>query len=831
MNPKPTKKHRDPSTKTLGRYLLGIGIIVLCFLAVLGKMYQIGVLQNAEYTYAAESKSTKTITLTGKRGAIYDCNMTPIAYDKRSYDVQFYRDPSAATSADRAAYTRSIVELIKIVESNGKKTIDTFWLRRDENDQWIFDTGARTEAAAAKRESQWRGNFFLRNTKTEDLFDTLCRNYSIPSDLDEAFKIKVLSIWQESRMYNYLSKPVTVAYGVDFETVSEIEARSEELLGVSIAESYARIYPMKASAAHSIGYTAKISGEETMKEYLERGYPNDALVGQTGIEYSLEDQLTPYGENKQGQRVVEVNNLGKIIREISYEAPTDGNSVVLTIDMGLQKIAEAALDWNIGIIRSEQEATMRSEKWQRTNRELRMEYAERNQQILTAQTGAIVALDPNSGRVLALANSPSYDLSMFTDGVDATEWRELLSDPRNPMYNRAISARDTPGSIFKLAVALGALMEGKLTLDETISDMSPFTGTDSSYQPSCWIGRANRWKHADQTVVEGLKNSCNYFFFEIGSRMGSDAIVKWAAQLGLTSRTSIELANETMSFVGDQSKLYTSSRAIDDQYTSKPYYASFMIKKNLRAIAEDLGTSYDEDKLDDIARKLCNLVEMEGTKNDWLPHIRRILMEDAGLDPQYIANHLLVNEFFYCISDLRWTLNETIMAAIGQSITQVTPIAVARYVAAIANDGIVYNCQLVDKIISPTGEVLLEKQPVIANRITGAGAYIAAIQEGMAEVTSVENDGTAASYFATAKYKIAAKTGTAQRTDMDIENNAWLVTYAPVDDPRIVVVVYIQNGYAGARASRAAIKIIEYYLDKLYAQETTTISNANFLAE
>lgn len=84
----------------------------------------------------------------------------------------------------------------------------------------------------------------------------------------------------------------------------------------------------------------------------------------------------------------------------------------------------------------------------------------------------------------------------------------------------------------------------------------------------------------------------------------------------------------------------------------------------------------------------------------------------------------------------------------------------------------------------------------------------------MEEVTSTENDGTAAAQFAKSRYKIAAKTGTSQRTDLDLENNAWLVTYAPADDPKIVVVVYIQNGYAGAHAANAAIKTIEYYLDQ-----------------
>ena len=101
----------------------------------------------------------------------------------------------------------------------------------------------------------------------------------------------------------------------------------------------------------------------------------------------------------------------------------------------------------------------------------------------------------------------------------------------------------------------------------------------------------------------------------------------------------------------------------------------------------------------------------------------------------------------------------------------------------------------------------------------------------MREVTAVENDGTAADQFKNARYKIAAKTGTSQRTDLDLENNAWLVTYAPADDPKIVVVVYIQNGYAGAYASQAAITTIEYYLDSLNYTEPVTVQTDDSLAD
>ncbi len=807
-------------------------LLLLVFAAVFFKMYDLLVASGAEYAQQAASKTNRSITLTGMRGTIYDANMTPLAYDKRSYNVQFYRDPSLSSEADRAEYTRAIIDAIRLIESNGKKVITGFWLEKGADGAWHFNGGSDNPTVEAKREEQWRANFYLTGVPEAQLFDTLCQNYSIPDTLTESEKVKVLTVWQQSRMYNYLSQPVTIAYNVDFETVSEIEVRANDLPGITISEGSTRVYPKKTLAAHTIGYISKISGDSALEAYREKGYATDAMVGQTGIEYSMEDQLTPYIAYRQGKRVVEVNNRGKIIREISYQAPLDGNDVYLTIDAQLQAVMEKYLEKNIDVIREEQETLINSGAWRTQNRTELGKYAEEEKEIETARTGAMIAIDPHTGRVLALASYPSFDLSMFSEGVDSAVWNELINDSRNPLYNRTISARDTPGSIFKLVTALGGLMEGVITLDTVISDKGAFTKTDAVHPPSCWISPSQRWKHANQTVVEGLKNSCNYFFFTVGYDLGSEKLTKWAALLGLTSRTGIELPNESTSFVGNQQMLYDSDRAIDKQYTSKPIYSAYMIKKALTRIGEDRGIEYGEERMDQVTKKLLDVVNTEGLKETWSKKIQQILLEDMNLPSRYISSNFLVNEFFYYINDLRWTSNETIMASIGQSITQVTPVAVARYVAAIANGGTVYDVNVLDKVVSPSGSVILEKEPTAVNHISGAKSYIAAIQRGMEEVTSVENDGTAAAYFSKSPYKIAAKTGTAQRTNLDVENNSWLVTYAPYDsEPQIVVVSYIQNGYAGAKSAPGVIKVIEYYLDSLKKSDTATVPQTDRLAE
>ncbi len=810
--------------------------VVLLFAAMIARLTTMQIGQHEDYLAQAETKSQKTYSLTGKRGTIYDANMIPLAYDRISYDVQFYRDPTHTSESYRRQYTESIIEVIRIVEANGKAVINDFWLKKDETTgQWYFDTGTTNAWAHGERVEDWRENFYLSEAKYPDvntLFDELCKKYCLPDYLTEEEKIKVLAIWQEQRMNNFTGNAVTIASDVGYEVVAQIEAVSSELLGMSIEESSTRVYPLGSLASHTVGYVGKITSETSMAEYQEKGYPKDALIGQSGIEASLEDQLTPYIEYRQGSRTVERNRSGKIIRELNYEAPVDGNSVILTIKSELQAVAEQALADVIADIQVVQAETMATERWQRNNEELLLEYAEDEREIQTAKTGALIAMDPNTGQVLAQASHPDFDLSMFEGEIDRPAWNQLIADDRNPMYNRAISAKDTPGSIFKMVTALGALMEGKVTIDEPISDEGKYnTGLDTDYLPSCWISPSNIWKHADQNVSQALAHSCNYYFYTIGQRLESVGITKWAAQLGLTSKTGIELNGEATSFVGNQEKLYDSDRAISNQFTSKPIYAYYTIIRKFEEIGEDRGIVYDQDRMDRAAKAIMDMANSEYDKSEWPSHIRDILMTQMALPSNYIANNLLVNEFYSYVQDLRWTANETIMAAIGQSITQITPIAAARYVAAIANGGTVYNAQIVDKIISPSGEIILDKEPSIANTIEGADQYFEAIRQGMFDVTSAEDGGTAAEKFAKAKYPMAAKTGTSQRTEMDIENNAWLVTFAPQQDPKIVVVVYIQNGYSGAEAADAAIDVTEAYLDSLAQNASIAAVQENTLAD
>lgn len=174
----------------------------------------------------------------------------------------------------------------------------------------------------------------------------------------------------------------------------------------------------------------------------------------------------------------------------------------------------------------------------------------------------------------------------------------------------------------------------------------------------------------------------------------------------------------------------------------------------------------------------------------------------------------VIGDTYNYMNDIKWGGGQTILTGIGQSVTVLTPIAVARYVCTVANGGYLYNISLIDSITSPDGEILSQREPTLIHRLDSADEYLPLIQEGMKGV--VDESGTAKKYFRNWEYQdqIAAKTGTAQVTSIDLENNAWFVCFAPYENPEIAVVCFIPNGYSGSEASKAPRDFVEWYMEQ-----------------
>ena len=824
------------------RYVLFAFIVLGMFGYLTYGLVQLQMVDTEQYSSTAEDRRTKTITLHGKRGMITDADSVILANDEYIYNVTFYKDASTSTRAQYASFTKSIIDTIEIIEKNGGELCIDFVIERDpESGEWVFNFGSGvSDSVLATRERQWRSNNYLTSTTnygtaekciaalkkkfrlatSQTEVDALqaeedAKNYNRVTvyQVDEATMLKVMAVYSEMQMNVFNSQPITIAENVKYETVIEVETRSMNLSGMEISVGTKRVYPRSTLAAQIIGYIGAIPSQSTWQTYKAKGYSYNDKIGRDGIESSMEDWLTQNSSLKKGSRVVERDSQSQIVRELSYTEPQDGNNVKLTLVASYQQQAERAIADNVASTRNKQEQKMTEDTWLENNK---TDIANRNwtqYPLSLAEHGTMVVLDMEC-RVLAMANYPTYDLNALVAGGD--EAVESLSDPRNLLMNYAIHARGTPGSIFKMVTGIGALSEGELQPTETINDEGYFTkyNKDESTAPKCWISASARSKHQNQTIIEGLNHSCNYFFYTIGDRLGEERLYRYASQLGLTSKTGIDLPGEVRSVVGCQTTLYDTTKAMNEasQDTSLPIIVFNAIKKHLKNCGASRGLEYTDERLSACAKRLMDMA-VNYSESQWLDNMRTILMEELNMSKEMVYLQAVIGDTYNYMNDIKWGGAQTILAAIGQSVTVLTPAAVARYVCAIANGGKVYNLSIIDSITSPEGEILSQRNPTLISQLEHP-EYLPLIHAGMKGV--VDESGTAAKYFRGWKYReqIAAKTGTAEVTTIDLENNAWFVTFAPYENPEIAIAVFIPSGYSGGEASLAAKEFVTWYMEQ-----------------
>lgn len=841
-------KQHDPQKGIRWRYLVFIGILLLMFGYLTSGLIRLQLVNSEEYAEKAEDVRTKNIVLRGKRGNITDADSVILAKDELVYNITFYKDGSNVSKNDYYNYTQSIIETIQIIERNGGQLAFDYVIARDETTgDWVFDFGSGvSESVLATREKQWRSNNYVQAKyypTPVDCLQRLKRKYRIIQNdedlaafkkieaddrtqgdfirLDEDMMLKVMSVYSEMQMNLFNSLPIPIAEDVAYETVIEVETRSMVLPGMGAEIATKRVYPKHNMAAQIIGYVGKIPSRTKWLELQAEGYSYNDTIGRDGIEYSMESWLTASSNRTQGSRVVERDNYSTIVRELSYTEPEDGNNVKLTIRSAYQQQAERCIANNVEQVRDKQESLMVDSKWLESNR---TDIARRNWErypLELAEHGVMVVLDMEDN-VLAMANFPTYDLNALVGG--GKEARAILADDRNLMLNYAIGSRATPGSIFKMVTGFGVLAEGELGVKERFTDMGYYTkyNADKSTAPKCWISESQRHQHAAQTIVDAIKNSCNFFFYEMGDRLGEERLYRYASLFGLTSLTGIDLPGEVRSVVGSQDTLYDPSKPMGEAYqdTSMPIIVYNALKNHLRAVGARRGLDYDDERLSVCAKRLMDMA-INYPQGEWIPQMRIILMEELGMTKTMVYLNEVIRDAHNYLNDIKWGGQQTILTAIGQSVTTITPIAGARYVAAVANGGYVYNVSIIDSIISPEGEVLSQREPTLVNQLEDPNDYMALIRKGMQGVT--DDTGTATKYFRDYKKVqdvIAAKTGTAQVTSIDLENNAWFVCFAPNDDPEIAICVFIPHGYSGAMASIAARDFIDWYLDQTELRTT-----------
>ena len=303
-------------------------------------------------------------------------------------------------------------------------------------------------------------------------------------------------------------RPIVLIQNATLGQVAAYSARKIELPGIIRLEVPTRRYPTGDMAAHLFGYVSEIT-EGQLKSEEFSGIDAGTVVGHAGVEKALNRVLMGTDGNKD----VIVNSLGREIRLLREEPPAEGRRVQLTIDGDLQKAAEDGFR-HFGELYSGE-----------------------------GYNGAGIVLDPNSGEVLTLVSLPAYDPNKFAVGIDNTTWSSLLTDKLRPLQNRALQGTYSPGSTFKLVVATAALEEGLVSPDYSV--YCPGGATFYGRRFACW----NKNGHGTVNMRHAIEQSCNVYFYTLGSMLGVDNIHKWASLLGLGEKNNIDLPNEVRGLV------------------------------------------------------------------------------------------------------------------------------------------------------------------------------------------------------------------------------------------------------------------------------------------
>ncbi len=480
--------------------------------------------------------------------------------------------------------------------------------------------------------------------------------------------------------------PITIAENLAIEDVAAIQARVPEHPEFVITVAQRRLYTLGTAAAHALGYLSEASPEQIKSG--ENEYRLGDWMGQKGVEGSYEKLLA----GVDGQRRVVVDSHGREITEEERVDSRPGQNVFLTLDLELQRIAESYFQDKVG---------------------------------------SAVAMDPRTGEILALVSSPSYDPNWFTRRVSASEWAGLLKDPHTPLQNRAIQNAFSPGSVFKIFLAYGALAKGLVDPEQRV--FCPGHATFYGRTFRCHKKEGHGWVN----LRDAIKVSCDVYFYNLGRRLGVDRIAEISRSFGFGASTGIDLPFEKTGLVPSE---------------------------------------------------------------EWAREKRRA----------------------------RWYPSETISVAIGQGPVLVTPLQVARAVSCLVTGGRLPTPHLFLASQDPRTGAPLRYQVETRAGLVLEPAKAAIVKDGMWAVVN-EPGGTAFSSRVPG-LDFGGKTGTAQVIGREavvragaerkrLEDHAWFTGFATVEDPGLVVVVFVENGGHGSTAAAPlARQIFAKFFGKTFPQ-------------
>ena len=341
--------------------------------------------------------------------------------------------------------------------------------------------------------------------------------------------------------------PIIIKSNIDRQTISKIAINIPHLPGINIQKNERRIFPQGSLAVHITGYVGRVSKSEQKENSPELFLPG-FRIGKSGIELQYDKEMRGIS----GEKRVEVNSLGKVIRSSIEKETVKGKDFNLSLDVELQTKAlrrlQAGNDHLVNVNSVEAQSVLNKNKsfaWQlRDDRN----YINKNKEgsFVLPESGSVVVMDVETGEVIVSASAPTYDPNKFDPGISASDWQMLSNHPRNPLINKAISGQYPPGSTFKMMVALAALEAGVITSKTKSFCSGHIEVGDMKFH--CW----KKLGHGSVNVIDAIAQSCDVFFYEIALKTGINKIAKISREFGLGLPTGLNLPGEKGGLIPDR---------------------------------------------------------------------------------------------------------------------------------------------------------------------------------------------------------------------------------------------------------------------------------------
>ena len=930
--------NKPKKNKESSRYSVLYIIMFIIMGTIVGKLLYLQVYKYEDYKEKADVSSTKFISEEAPRGNIYDSNGNIIATNKQTYTLTYMETVDSTN-----LFFKTMDKVFQILEDNGEEFQDDLALKVNDNGGIYFDFKTDNESSRRTLEVRFkrdRGlnedienekfgdkegdytddeinevNDELMEISAEDTFYYLVKSYNLyklllpenytseeANELAKKYKdatgkeilddlLKEYSI-QQIRRYIVVKDAIkigsysgysniTIASNINRDTAFVIYQQLNDLPGINVSLKPVRYYPYGTLASAVVGYVSSISSSQ-QEVYELKGYDTSTdLIGVSGIESAFEEQL----KGTKGGTTVKVNSQGRTTEELFKLESYPGNNVHLTIDKDVQYAAQEALKDQILKLQSEG--------------------------LTSATRGAVVAIEVNTGRVIAMASYPDFDPNDFAipselstekyneyfnpdleafgiqhiqssgatgslDQLFPDENEDGVREDKHDLYPRAMLNYATqafvpPGSTFKPLTAVAALTEGAISESDTVNDVGVWS---NEYTGTQVLENFQKIGNGITDVRKALQVSSNYFFYETAIRLyeknganidALNSIARYAWKFGLgvegnkNASTGIQIYEnfgQTYNFVSWRNSLAKNAKysIVPDLEKGVYYGYSFVpfdisdvstdsdelkelktsLKNNIKETLLKVGTDEQITSQDEYAKSILSTVkkimEVSDKYKENVAKYEADNNREVDIDAQAktVANAIAYFTITNQTSEITSPIN-LVQDAIGQSMNTFTPLQMANYVATLANGGTRYKVSIVDKVTSPTGEVIQEFTPEVIESNPIDPEILQVVKEGMRRVNTSPSNGTVYELFGNFPIEVVGKTGTAdfgtseQYEFQGRKAYANYISFAPMDNPQIAIFSTIYDGNRGGNSAYVHKAIYEAF----FKEELLTI-NPNY---